>query len=872
MKIEITLPKLKYEMGKEPVNGFKAIEKYSDFKYIAKVKEILRTEQFKRIEDSFLGPALQFCSRNLSMYSKAMFPTSNLQKGQHMDVFLNHHWGIDAYELLLKPVKKTLENSLQKAKYPLDGFPVALHLWILEAVPKLQSAFSMIDKTGPPTAFLYVKYLHTTSPTIKAVFSIDGESDMDVVHNLPKIHGDLEDTVFLQDKDDEDLHSLVDLLEKGFRLAHDRWKRKIVKRDDALQYITSQSYRYPHSERARQNSRPPSSDESVEAKLDQLKKIFVDGHRHIRSRLSKIEQKFGIYDLSDSIDEEDISDDGDSDVSTHVHHQTGIDPMEMNDDETTESSKEQEIAQTQMEKDERSQPMEEQQTVQTPPVISTSMETVGGNEPTEMDNDDGSQEMDETTVQTPPVFTSTETVAGAGQTETNNDDGTQKKDETTVQTPPVVTSTETVAGAGQTETDNDDGSQEKNETTVQTLPVVTSTETFAGAGQIEMDNDDGSQEKDESTVVSALVAPSVAPVKGIRGASPKTYLTEGSLVKVSGDDNRCFPASVINRQSGLGPIRSYYLRYLSIDKYENVQEMRICPTPPQLLQEEHVADVLELGQLVEVYHNEHWCIGCVEAPTEGTEVSIHLYDIDKTQLVDVRETRIFRQWVYEAWDPPVDVAIQENALTSASPTTVEDIVKGKPEKEKVEKVKSKEEKGKKEKVKKKKEKKEQNEELEKTSLRRSKRCVVCKPGYKKKNNMDLNTWYQLKMDITLPKLKYEMGKEPMSGFKAIDKYSDFKYIAKVKEILGPEQFKRIGDSFFGPVLQFCSRNLSMAGKMIHTIMSKCLITKKDKKLWFHFHGHPMSFSIREFHMVTGLKCTEWLPDVEDWRMGIHLTS
>ncbi|CAH2065641.1 unnamed protein product [Thlaspi arvense] len=77
----------------------------------------------------------------LHRYSKAMFPTSNLQKEQHMDVLLNHHWGIDAYEMLLKSVKKAVENSLKKAKYPLDGFPVAFHLWILKSVPKLQSAF-----------------------------------------------------------------------------------------------------------------------------------------------------------------------------------------------------------------------------------------------------------------------------------------------------------------------------------------------------------------------------------------------------------------------------------------------------------------------------------------------------------------------------------------------------------------------------------------------------------------------------------------------------------------------------------------------------------------------------------------------------------
>ncbi|CAH2071063.1 unnamed protein product [Thlaspi arvense] len=252
MKMDITLPKLKYEMRKEPGNGFKAIDKYSDSKYIAKVKEILRPEQFKRIEDSFLelmmeagedahderfflAMVLPIETIFLHRCSKAMFPTSNLQKVQHMDVLLNHHWGIDAYEMLLKSVKKTVENSLQKAKYPLDGFPVALHLWILDSVPKLQSAFSTI--TVLHAAFLCVKYLHTIFPSIKVFLSIEGESYVSgCLHILPKIHGNLKDTVFLQDKDDEDLHSLVDLLEKGFRLTHDHWKRKIVKRDDALQY------------------------------------------------------------------------------------------------------------------------------------------------------------------------------------------------------------------------------------------------------------------------------------------------------------------------------------------------------------------------------------------------------------------------------------------------------------------------------------------------------------------------------------------------------------------------------------------------------------------------------------------------------------
>ncbi|CAH2052570.1 unnamed protein product [Thlaspi arvense] len=153
--------------------------------------------------------------------------------------------------------------------------------------------------------------------------------------------------------------------------------------------------------------------------------------------------------------------------------------------------------------------------VQTPLVISTSMETLEGTEPAEMDNDDGSQEKDETTVQTPPVVTSTEMVADAGQTEVDNDDGSQEMDETTVQTPPVIsTFMETVGGTEPTEVDNDDGSQEKDETTVQTPPVVTSTETVAGAGQTEVDNDDGSQENDEATVQTPPVVTSTEMIAG----------------------------------------------------------------------------------------------------------------------------------------------------------------------------------------------------------------------------------------------------------------------------------------------------------------------------------------------------------------------
>lgn len=52
----------------------------------------------------------------------------------------------------------------------------------------------------------------------------------------------------------------------------------------------------------------------------------------------------------------------------------------------------------------------------------------------------------------------------------------------------------------------------------------------------------------------------------------------------------------------------------------------------------------------------------------------------------------------------------------------------------------------------------------------------------------------------------------------------------------------------------------LSEKVLHCLLTRRLITKKDNELWFHFSEQLMRLSIREFHMVTRLKCTEWVPE------------
>ncbi|KAL1219006.1 hypothetical protein V5N11_028462 [Cardamine amara subsp. amara] len=288
----INLPKPKFIMGKEPNRKFVKINQFSNFSDLQQVEDILGTEEFARVKDSFLGPVLKFHSNGKMMmsakilhciltrrlvtrkkkellfhfggqpmrfsigefhlvtglnckewtqeheerekkwdwgelqdnhssddvielmikarrtsyderlslgmlvlieniylhrYSAAKYPREYLERASSLEMMMNYPWGIDAYELLLESVDKLTKEKLSKNSYDIHGFPIALHLWILESIPKLQSAFSTIDNQVPATAFLCEKYKALKNPVIEEVLWIEGNEDLHVVCVLPKI-------------------------------------------------------------------------------------------------------------------------------------------------------------------------------------------------------------------------------------------------------------------------------------------------------------------------------------------------------------------------------------------------------------------------------------------------------------------------------------------------------------------------------------------------------------------------------------------------------------------------------------------------------------------------------------------------------------
>ncbi|CAN6920229.1 unnamed protein product [Brassica oleracea] len=112
----------------------------------------------------------------------------------------------------------------------------------------------------------------------------------------------------------------------------------------------------------------------------------------------------------------------------------------------------------------------------------------------------------------------------------------------------------------------------------------------------------------------------------------------------------------------------------------------------------------------------------------------------------------------------------------------------------------------------------------------------------------------LPLRLALPELRYPIGSEPENTI-SINQHSIVVYIKTVKEILGNDEFNRIRGTFLGPVIKLGERSLKLSAKIVHAVLTKSIKTVKRHESWFHFGAQPMRFSIREFHMVTGLKCS-----------------
>ncbi|KAF8114912.1 hypothetical protein N665_0031s0003 [Sinapis alba] len=134
------------------------------------------------------------------------FPLENVKKVHDINVLMSYMWGREAYTHLLKFIKRAVKTKLENVKYDLQGFPLAFHLWILESIPLLQSAYSTT-----------IPILQTQEATPSFLCE---NTHLNVTCILPSIPHDPEDNISMEDKVDEDLDAVIELVDDRDNMEH----------------------------------------------------------------------------------------------------------------------------------------------------------------------------------------------------------------------------------------------------------------------------------------------------------------------------------------------------------------------------------------------------------------------------------------------------------------------------------------------------------------------------------------------------------------------------------------------------------------------------------------------------------------------------
>ncbi|XP_006299894.2 uncharacterized protein LOC17893427 [Capsella rubella] len=94
-------------------------------------------------------------------------------------------------------------------------------------------------------------------------------------------------------------------------------------------------------------------------------------------------------------------------------------------------------------------------------------------------------------------------------------------------------------------------------------------------------------------------------------------------------------------------------------------------------------------------------------------------------------------------------------------------------------------------------------------------------------------------------------------------HSKPEYLGVLVEVLdGTEAWTKIRQSQFGNLFDLPVARCSNSAKLIHGMLARQLVTKKKHELWFVYGGFPLCFSLREFQIITGLRCAPLPSDAE----------
>ncbi|CAF2272596.1 unnamed protein product [Brassica napus] len=158
-------------------------------------------------------------------------PSSKIPKDRLMR-YMNYRlpkvaWGKIAYKILMRSVKSLSVSSWAEDSYEVKGFTLAINLWAMSSVNVLGKSLVKPCETSSSSDPLCLHWDSISTPTITEVLELEKKNNVEV-NTVIGLGEEYKHLVGATHIEDADFHSVVKLVQQGYKMKRKDWVQGFV--------------------------------------------------------------------------------------------------------------------------------------------------------------------------------------------------------------------------------------------------------------------------------------------------------------------------------------------------------------------------------------------------------------------------------------------------------------------------------------------------------------------------------------------------------------------------------------------------------------------------------------------------------------------
>ncbi|CAN6802068.1 unnamed protein product [Brassica oleracea] len=263
-------------------------------------------EMFKEKARSM--PTLERLSFGTTIITEAVImaenPSSKILRGR-LQRYMNYRlpkmaWGKTAYSILMRSVKSLSASSWIGDSYEVSGFALAINLWAMSSVNVLGKSLGKPCETSSSPDSLCLHWDSTRTPTITEVLELEKINNVEV-STMIGLAEEYKHLVEATHSDDADFHSVVKLVQQGYKTRRSDWENDFVDMFVAIEDIGQQR---KTKDEDSEHGEDLNHSEDEEEKKDEEEKTNEEENKDEKEKTDAEENKDG----EDKTDEEENKD------------------------------------------------------------------------------------------------------------------------------------------------------------------------------------------------------------------------------------------------------------------------------------------------------------------------------------------------------------------------------------------------------------------------------------------------------------------------------------------------------------------------------------------------------------------------------------